>query len=44
MDNETEQKIQSNSLVRIADALETIIKMVKEDQERSKKYMEKESE
>ena len=37
---EIEEKIQSNSLVRIADALDTIIKMVKEDQERSRKYME----
>jgi len=27
-------------LRRVADALEEIIKMVKEDQERSKKYME----
>ena len=27
-------------LVRIADALDLIIKMVKEDQERSRKYME----
>jgi hypothetical protein len=27
-------------LKRIADAMETIIKMVKEDQERSRKYME----
>ena len=31
-------------LNRIANALEEIIKMVKEDQERSRKYMEKESE
>ena len=31
-------------LRRIADALDLIIKMVKEDQERSRKYMEKESE
>jgi len=30
----------SEELKRIADALDTIIKMVKEDQERSKKYME----
>ena len=44
MDNETEQKIQSNSLVRIAEALEEILRLVKEDQERSRKYMEKESE
>ena len=27
-------------LRRIADALDTVIKMVKEDQERSRKYME----
>ena len=31
---------QSEELKRIANALEEIIKMVKEDQERSKKYME----
>ena len=31
-------------LRRVADALEEIIKMVKEDQERTKKYMEKDSE
>ena len=36
--------ILQGSLNRIADALDTIIKMVKEDQERSRKYMEKESE
>ena len=30
----------SEELKRIANDLETIIKMVKEDQERSKKYME----
>ena len=30
----------TTQLKRIADALDTIIKMVKEDQERSKKYME----
>ena len=40
MDNETEQKIQSNALVRIADALEEVLRLVKEDQERSRKYME----
>ena len=34
----------SEELKRIADALDLIIKMVKEDQERSRKYMEKESE
>ena len=44
MDNETEQKIQSNELVRIAYALEEVLRLVKEDQARSKKYMEKESE
>ena len=42
MDNETEQKIQSNSLVRIADALEEVLRLVKLDQaktaERYKKY------
>ena len=32
--------ILQGSLNRIADALDTIIKMVKEDQERSRKYME----
>ncbi len=37
MDNETEQKIQSNSLVRIADALEEVLRLVKKDQEESKK-------
>ena len=31
---------QSEELKRIANALEEIIKMVKEDQERSRKYME----
>ena len=31
-------------LRRVADALEEIIRMVKEDQERSRKYMEKDSE
>jgi predicted RNA-binding protein with EMAP domain len=30
----------TTQLKRIADALEEIIKMVKEDQERSRKYME----
>jgi hypothetical protein len=34
----------SEELKRIAIALEEILRMVKEDQERSKKYMEKESE
>ena len=34
----------SEELKRIAIALEEILRMVKEDQERTKKYMEKESE
>ena len=38
--NEIEEKIQSNSLVRIAEALEEVLRLVKEDQARSKKYME----
>ena len=37
---EIEEKIQSNSLVRIAEALEEVLRLIKEDQERSKKYME----
>ena len=40
MSKEIEEKIQSNSLVRIADAIEEILRMVKADQERSRKYME----
>ena len=40
MNNETEQKIQSNALVRVADALEEVLRLVKEDQARSRKYME----
>ena len=32
--------IANDNLKSIADALDTIIKMVKEDQERSRKYME----
>ena len=42
MDKETNGHlyIANDNLKRIADALETIIKMVKEDQERSKKDME----
>ena len=39
MDNETEQKIQSNALVRIADALEEVLRLVKVDQEDAKKRM-----
>jgi hypothetical protein len=34
----------SEELKRIAIALEEILRMVKEDQERSRKYMEKDSE
>ena len=34
----------NDNLKRIADALEEILRLVKEDQERSRKYMEKESE
>ena len=30
-----------NPLIRIANALEEILRLVKEDQERSRKYMEK---
>ena len=44
MDNETEQKIQNNALVRIAYALEEVRRLVKLDQEASKKRLEKESE
>ena len=46
MDKETNGHlyIANDNLKRIADALDTVIKMVKEDQERSRKYMEKESE
>jgi hypothetical protein len=33
-----------NPLIRIAETLEEILRLVKEDQERSRKYMEKESE
>ncbi len=40
-DKEIEQKIQSNSLVRIADAIEEILQLVKVDQEANKKRMEK---
>ena len=35
-----ERNIMENELKRIADALEEVIRMVKEDQERSRKYME----
>jgi hypothetical protein len=33
----------TKALIRIADAIEEILRLVKADQERSKKYMEKES-
>ena len=33
-----------NPLIRIAETLEEILRLVKEDQERSRKYMEKDSE
>ena len=41
MDNETEQKIQSNALVRIADAIEEVLRLVKQDQEKMRKISEK---
>ena len=40
MEKDTNQTIQSNALLRIADALEEVLRLVKEDQERTKKYME----
>ena len=40
MEKDTNQTIQSNALLRIADALEEVLRLVKEDQERSRKYME----
>ncbi len=40
MSNEIEEKIQSNSLVRIADALEEVLRLVKEDQARARKGWE----
>ena len=47
MDNENKRNWttgEATQLMRIADALEEVIRMVKEDQERSRKYMEKDSE
>jgi hypothetical protein len=41
---ETTGYFYSEDLKRIADALEEVLRLVKEDQERSRKYMEKESE
>ena len=40
MSNEIEEKIQSNSLVRIAEALEEVLRLVKLDQEATKKRWE----
>ena len=40
MTEETKRTGEVTQLRRIADALNDIIRMVKEDQERSKKYME----
>ena len=39
MSNEIEEKIQSNSLVRIADAIEEILRLVKVDQAKTEKRM-----
>jgi len=39
MDNEIKDR-SINPLIRIADAIEEILRLVKLDQERSKKYME----
>ena len=41
---ETTGYFYSEDLKRIADALEEVLRLVKEDQERSRKYMEKERE
>ena len=40
MTKQIEDDANSGSLRRIANALEEILRLVKEDQERSKKYME----
>ncbi len=40
MEKDTNQTIQSNALLRIADAMEEILRLVKEDQERSRKGWE----
>ncbi len=43
MDNENKRNWttgEATQLMRIADALEEVIRMVKEDQERTRKYME----
>ena len=41
MTKQIEDDANSGSLRRIANALEEVVRLVKEDQERSKKYMEK---
>ena len=43
MDNEINDS-SVNPLIRIANALEEILRLVKEDQERNKKYMEEKDE
>ena len=35
------EKLMQDPMVRIADALEEVLRLVKEDQERTRKYMEK---
>jgi len=35
------EKLMQDPMVRIADALEEVLRLVKEDQERSRKYIEK---
>ena len=48
MDNKTKEITKAydaaHQLNRIASALEEVLRLVKEDQERSRKYMEKDSE
>ena len=41
MEKDTNQTIQSNALLRIADALEEVIRMVKKDQQETKERFEK---
>ena len=43
MNNEIKDR-SVNPLIRIANALEEILRLVKEDQERNKKYMEEKAE
>ena len=38
----SENRIEKTELGRIADALEEVLRLVKEDQQRTKKYLEKE--